>query len=299
MKISQINYALQVAKLGSFSAAAQKLFITQPTLSQQIRQLEQEIGTPLFVRNTRSVQLTRAGMEFLELAAPLIDNLDRLEESMKKYNSMVQGTLKIGLIWSFAYLHIDNMLNAFSHLYPDVTLNYVIGSSTSLLEQFKAHELDLIFINLQDLSAVNAYEASLILENPLCAVINKKHPLSHLERLYASNLSNENVLLPDLSTSIGKDITTWLKDISTSLHVIGRSSRVDVCMQIAASDLGISFASQRSASNICYEQLPIAAIPLEPKILRRTYLVYKKKELRNSLENTFISYCIKYYGNLG
>lgn len=151
-----------------------------------------------------------------------------------------------------------------------------------------------MFVNLPDLSTVSAYEAALISENPLCAVIHKDHPLSRMNTIFASNLSNENVLYPDPNTSIGKDITAWLKDISSTIHIIGHSSQVDVCMQIAASGLGISFASQRSAANICYQQLPVTAVPLEPNILRRTYLVYKKKNLRTSLENAFITYAIKY-----
>lgn len=234
-------------------------------------------------------------MEFLELAAPLTDQMELLEQSLRKYSSPIRGTLRIGLIWSFAYLRINELLNAFSRLYPDIALTFMIDGSVSLLERFKAHELDLLFVNLPDHREKDSFDSYLISANPLCAILHESHPLARNKTILASDLRGENILLPDGNTSIGRDILALLKDVSPELNVIGKSSQVDVCMQIAASNLGISFASQEAAEASCYKELPVLTVPLEPQITRRTYMVYRKKERRNPLENTFISYMIKIY----
>ena len=298
MKLSQIHYAVEVAKCQSFTEAARKLYITQPTLSQQIRQLEQDIGTQLFTRNTRQVTLTRAGKEFLEYAVPIIENMNRLEISMQKYTSPIKGQLRIGLLWSFAYLNIDKMLNDFSQFYPDIEITFVIDGSLSLMERFQAHELDLLFINVYGQEFKSAYQYYMISEDPLCAIISRRHPLSTKPEIHASDLKRENLLLPAENTSIGKDIQTLLKKYLPDIHVLGKSNQVDVCLQTAAANLGISFASRSVVYEKNFKDLPILAIPLYPPILRRTYLVCSKKSRQNPLVNTFTKYATNYYHSL-
>ena len=86
MQIQQMRYVLAAAEKKSFSAAAKALFLSQPSLSQQILHLEKELGVPLFVRHSKSVTLTEAGEQFVSSARRILNEVDQLSENMKKYS---------------------------------------------------------------------------------------------------------------------------------------------------------------------------------------------------------------------
>ena len=106
MQIQQMRYVLAAAEKKSFSAAAKALFLSQPSLSQQILHLEKELGVSLFVRHSKSVSLTEAGEQFVTAARRILNEVDQLAENMKKYSILEAGTLRIGLLWIAGYLQL-------------------------------------------------------------------------------------------------------------------------------------------------------------------------------------------------
>ena len=98
MELNQIRYTVNVAECKSFSKAAAKLSVSQPTLTQQIGKLEAELGVLLFNRTTRTISLTEAGMDFVTYATHVLEDYDVLKETMKKYADINDGRLNIGIM---------------------------------------------------------------------------------------------------------------------------------------------------------------------------------------------------------
>ena len=122
MEIRQLKYFLKVAETLNFSEASRKLYITQSTLSQQISHLEQEIGLPLFERNSHEVYLTEAGKELLPYAQNAVNCTMACVDHMNDLKEMLTGELNIGVTYSFSNIMAETLI-AFLHAYPHVKLN--------------------------------------------------------------------------------------------------------------------------------------------------------------------------------
>ena len=110
MQFQQLLYVLEAAKTGSFSNAAKNLYVSQPSLSQQIISLEKELGMSLFIRHSRSVSLTDAGRQFVVSAARIVNEYEQVSSLMNDYSFQKTGTVRIGLLWVADYLGIINIL---------------------------------------------------------------------------------------------------------------------------------------------------------------------------------------------
>ena len=122
MELRQLKYFVKTAELLNFSEAARNLYITQSTLSQQIKQLEAELGTQLFERNTHGVVLTESGEELLPYARKTLHTADSCVEHIRDIKNVVTGSLNIGVTYTFSPILTETLLS-FMKLYPNVKLN--------------------------------------------------------------------------------------------------------------------------------------------------------------------------------
>lgn len=145
MQLSQIRYVLMVQKCGSISKAAGELFITQPSLSQQLSLLEKELQVRLFVRGRRGVTLTDAGEEFVAYSRRIVPEVDNLLESMNSFAVRTKGRIKIGVLWIFAELGLAGLISDFCAVYPEIETVITVNGSVRLLDMLRNRELDAIF----------------------------------------------------------------------------------------------------------------------------------------------------------
>ena len=288
MKMTQVRYVLATAKYRSFSAAAEHLYVAQPTLSQQIRLLERELGVSLFSRTTREVSLTPAGTEFVRIASQADESFTKLEALAKKFASPLAGPLRLGLLWSFTYLRLDRLLAAFSQEYPEITLEYVIGGSLELSEKLAAGTLDAAFSN----APYTDGESIVVCESPVCAVLNAKHPLAKRRRLRAADLAECTLLLPGEHSTIERDVLAFLGPVTENARIIGRSGQIDVCRQIAASNMAVTFLSRFIAEY--WTDGVTRAVPLSPEIIRSTYLITPRPNTCTPTAKTFANFAKQY-----
>ena len=146
MQFNQLRYVLEAANKKSFSAAAKSLFVSQPSLSQQIMNLEKELGIPLFIRHSKSVSLTEAGEYFVQSARRILNDTEQLKYSMLKYSSLQTGTLKLGMLWIGDYLNLPQLITDYHDRHPLVTCHLDVEGSKTLFHMLKARDLHAIFI---------------------------------------------------------------------------------------------------------------------------------------------------------
>ena len=151
MEISQIRYVLYVAEYKSFSKAAQQLSVTQPTLTQQIGKLENELGVSLFRRTTRTVSLTEVGLDFVTYASRVMESLEDLYEVMRMHKSSMNGIIHIGIMPHASHFNLAKRISAFAYRNDLMTLDINQASSGELAAELLDRKTDVAFIDLKSI----------------------------------------------------------------------------------------------------------------------------------------------------
>lgn len=148
MELHQLQYVVEVANQKNFTRAADKINVSQSTLSQQIGKLEDELGVKLFDRNSRTVGLTQVGEDFINQAKILLENLEKSKQIVQEYKGLLKGTLRIGAIASLGWIDFANLMTEFCRQYPDVKLEIVQAGTYGLLEKLASKSIDVAFVIL-------------------------------------------------------------------------------------------------------------------------------------------------------
>lgn len=217
MELRQLKYFVTVAKTLNFSEAAKALFITQGTLSQQIKQLEDELGSELFVRSSHKVSLTEAGEEMLPLAQNTLQESSNCFQRISDLRKGVSGTLNIGLTTSFRDI-LNSALKLYLKEYPNVKLQIVYGSIGELIKMLSNHEID-FFIAFKSAVQYDEIDTYPIIDSELCAVMSKDHPLSDKESLTLKELERHRIILPSSGLQSRKAFDRFIDADTSSLNI--------------------------------------------------------------------------------
>lgn len=257
MELRQLNYFLTLAETLNFSDAASKLFITQGTLSQQIKQLEAEVGTSLFFRTSHSVELTDAGKELLPLVQKTVETSVECKTKMKELTKEVSGTLYIGVTHSFSELIIKT-LDIYVRKYPQVKLNIHYSTASELYDMLLEHKLDLI-LAFKPAVKYEDVESEQLFSCELGAVMNKNNPLAKKERLTLDDLGKCKVILPGSGLQSRKAFERFV-DVDTShLNICAEANDIDIILKALVNTNMVSILSTL-AVHLCPS---LTAVPIE------------------------------------
>lgn len=193
MELHQLRYFCAIVDTGSFSRAARQSNVSQPSLSQQIRKLEDELGARLFDRLGRSVRLTEIGQTFLPRARAVLRELKAARGDLEQQRDSLGGILTIGVIPTVAPYFLPPVLTQFSRQYPQAQVSVVEEITPVLLERLRAATIDLALLALPIRG--NEFEACPVLTEPMFAALPKKHRLAKLPSLSLKDLRTEPFLL--------------------------------------------------------------------------------------------------------
>ena len=211
MEIKHLTSFVAVAELGSMTAAARRVNLSQGTVSLHIRMLEDELKAKLFIRHAQHVELSEIGQLFLPRAIELIRREREAKEEISSRNGHICGTLSIGA-GCFIEPLIGYDIAEFMIKYPDVHIHMHYDCAHILNQQLRSHELDIAF------SMNEGTDEEGIISTPsysfqLYAIMSKKHPLAKKKRVTFDELSTTNILMPD---SGKRSISTIQKYIAPS-----------------------------------------------------------------------------------
>ena len=201
MELRQLKYFVEVAMSLSFSEASRKLYITQGTISQQIRQLEDEMGTQLFDRTSQKIVLTEAGLEMLPLALKVIEDADICREKITNLRNAAVGTLNIGATRSFCRL-INSAMFSFLREVPGVKLTVSYKTASEQLYMLRRNEIDMAVAFRPDVQYEDIVTYPLF-RTYLCAVMRNDHPLSDRTQVTLSELEDYGIAIPGRGSSQG------------------------------------------------------------------------------------------------
>jgi LysR family hydrogen peroxide-inducible transcriptional activator len=193
MELQQLRYFCAVAATGSFSRAAEQTHVSQPSLSQQIRKLEDELGARLFDRLGRSVRLTDLGKAFLPRARTVLRELEAAKGDVVERKDSTGGPVVVGVIPTVAPYLLPPLLESFTKKFPESHLTVVEEITPVLLERLRAGTIDVAVLALPVRG--HEFEATAILTEPLFAALPRKHTLARRRSIALRDLRKEPFLL--------------------------------------------------------------------------------------------------------
>jgi len=193
MEIHQLRYFVAVADEGNFSRAAAKVRVAQPSLSQQIRKLEAEIGQPLFDRLPRSVVLTEAGRCLLDYARQILASIGDARRCVDELKGKVAGDVAVGAIPTIAPYVLPELVVTFQKHYPDVTLHVVEDVTAVITRRVEGGELDVALASTCQRSPT--LRVQLVVNEPLLALVPERHALAKQTVITLDDLKSQRFLL--------------------------------------------------------------------------------------------------------
>lgn len=192
----------------NYSKAAQSLFISQSVLSKHIKELENELGVALFVRDTHSVVLTPAGTLLSQKALPLIRQCDSALETLHIQNSAVSGTIRIGCVLEFSYAsHIQIFISRFMRKYPDIAVKTEVLSDG--ISQEDLLKYDILFAPCEFMNLPPHIHKDLIHTHNTYAVVYAGHRLLSKEKIQLGELAGETIIIPFIDELFGPYAQNW------------------------------------------------------------------------------------------
>lgn len=290
MDLRSLNYFSVVAEELNFTRAAQRLSISQPPLSNQIRHLEEELGTPLFIRGGRSLQLTEAGKLLYRRAAQLLDLAERTQEEVSSLAMGLSGTICLGSVAGLAPFLAAQWLAGFREEYPLVRFEIVNGSSDDIIDQILRGYIELGIIAAPYDS--EHLEGIPVGDEPWCAILSERHPLAAEPDapLPLKALAGQLLIVPHRRSRID-EIRSWFRLAGAEPTIVGEHSNFVDVLAMAHANLGISIFPQTTP-----EPMPgiVCRRIIEPSHRARYLLVHKRNSSMSELSQTFLDYVTDY-----
>lgn len=242
MEFHQLRYVCAIAETGSFSRAAERCKIAQPSLSQQVLKLEEDLGVKLFDRLGRSIRITEAGRAFLPHARSILEQMESARSSVANKNADVRGNVAVGVIPTIAPYLMPGYAAAFANRYPDARLRILEETTPNLVERLRDLSIDLAILALplrhKDL------ELFPIRTEPLFAALPKDDPRAAAESLALKSLRGAPfVMLRDGHCFRDLSVATCTHARVTP-HIAFESDQFSSILGMVAAGVGISLVPE-------------------------------------------------------
>ena len=271
MELKQVTYFLTVAELGSFSAAADHLYISQSSLSKQIMALEKELGIELFDRSKRNIVLTEAGATFRKHAQRLNDEYKVMLANLKEYKRA--PSLSIVAIPVIAQYGITSYIAQFQSTFPNIQLMLEEREASTILPALNDHQFDLAFVrdNYLDIEQYHVLEVG---RDKFMVTLSVKHPLATRTSISLSELANENFIMFDKGTIVHELAVDVCRQAGFVPRIFYASLRVESILGLVASQSGIALIMEKIFQ---YHKHPdVIAIPMREIVESKIVLVYPR-----------------------
>ncbi len=240
VEIRHLRYFIAVAQESNFSRAAEKLHISQPPLSQQIRQLEEDLGVTLIERGSRPVSLTEAGKFFFEQAQGIVEHFDEFLAKTQKMGRGEEGTLTVAFVSSSTYELMPRILRTFRKLYPQVNLNLIEKNTPQQLEALKSKQINIgigrPFSEHEEITSVFIQDETVVVAVP------SEHPLSLKKSVSLLSLEKEEMisfyLFPE--PSFGSFVMATCRKAGFEPKIAQRTGELQTALGLVAAGMGVA-----------------------------------------------------------
>ena len=287
--LHQLKVFETVARHASFTRAAEELFITQPTVSSQVKQLTKAIGLPLFEQIGKSLYLTDAGRELLVTCQDIFERLDNFEMKIADLKGTKQGQLRLAVITTAKYF-IPRLLGSFCQHYPGVDVALQVINHQEIQRRMLENEDDLYILSHPPEEI--DLRSQPFLDNPLVVVAKRNHPLAGQKNISLQSLNNEPFIMREKGSGTRKAVLSLFAKHKIFVKVKLELGSNEAIKQAIAGGLGISVLSEHCMiSEGIIGELTILDVNHFP-IERRWYVSYLAGKQLSVIAQTFLDYLL-------
>lgn len=285
MELRVLQYFLAVTREQSISGAAESLHLSQPTLSRQLKDLEDELGKQLFIRGNRKITLTEEGMILRKRAEEVIDLISKTEHEISITNDVIAGDVYIGAGETDAVRYLARAARELQKEYPDVHYHISSGDTTDVLESLDKGLIDfgLLFGTVD----TSKYEyLSFPVFDSYGILMRKDSPLAGKEKICPEDLWDKPLMF-NRNTRDGDILTSWLKKSRSEIQVISTYNLLFNASLMVEEGLGYAFAFDKiinvsGNNNLCFR-------PLDPPLRAGMSLIWKKYQFFPKAAQKFLA----------
>lgn len=247
MEIRQLKAFLAIAEAKTFTAGARYVNVTQAAISMQIRQLEEEVGLPLFTRTPRRVILTEAGEHLLERARKILREHDAAVAEIAELAGAEHGRLRIGSASAmFATMQLPTILQNLKGKFPNAEITVSSGTSQTLVDKILHGEIDIAFISLPvDNSNVTT---ELLFSDEIVAIAHPKHHLADQKFISAAALAGESLILGEKGGNTRRLVDEFFSAANVQPNVMMELSRQEAINQMVENGMGVGIAGAKTVA---------------------------------------------------
>ena len=291
MDLRRLEIFAKVAELGSFSRAAEALFLTQPTVSEHIRALEDELGVQLLDRLGRGATPTRAGHLFLGYASRILGLAREARQAIDQFQGRMSGELVVGGSTIPGEYLLPAWIGEFKAKYPDISITLLIGDSRQVTEWIEDGRVELAIVGARPAS--RAVESRELMTDELVVVVPAGHPWSARESVALADLRDEPMIVRERGSGSREATERALAAVGLDLgafRVAGEMGSTQAIKQGVRAGLGISLISQRAVQDECRSQLLHCVKVRDLRVARAFHLITHRDRSRSPLAIAFLEF---------
>ncbi len=280
MTITQLQYVLAVAEHKNFTLAADKCFVTQPTLSMQIQKVEEELNIQIFDRTKKPIQLTEIGQKIVNQAKNIVNEADRMKDIVEQQKGFIGGEFKLGIIPTVMPTLLPMFLNTFVKKYPKVKLIIEELNTDDIILRLKNGNLDAAIaatpLNEEKLKEIVIYY------EPFVAYIPEKHRIANKKEIEVSDLNLDEILLLQDGHCFRDGILNLCKnqDVAPANNFQIQSGSFETLIKLADEGLGLTLLPYLHTLDLKENDKLKLKHFKDPKPAREISLIFPKTELK-------------------
>lgn len=290
LEIRQLEYFLAVNATGSFTRAAERLYVSQPAVTNAIRALEDELGILLFDRKQKSASLTTEGKIFAAHVEQVMQGISQTLEEIDAMKNLASGILNIGLNQFYALADLCHVIKSFNKSYSAIKLKFIEADDEDLTKLLVDDKLDFAILCASSVSS--ALRTCKLPAQEITIGCSHKHRFYQKKSISLSDFLEEPLLLPEASNSYTKELTRKLNLSAQELQPIISVAQVQTLKTLVAADLGITLLPKA----VCDSDNNMAAVALNLPIYLEPVLSWKDNRHLSHAAEAFLRCLTKELG---
>ncbi|WP_338624291.1 LysR family transcriptional regulator [Selenomonas sp. TAMA-11512] len=283
MELRQLEYFLMVSDLTSFTRAAERLYVSQPAVTNAVRSLEEELGIQLFDRSQRKVALTTEGKIFYRHIQNIMQGISTTLNEINDLKSHNRGHIVIGVTPLAGIASTSSLMAEFRAAYPNINISLVENNVKELLELLHADKLDFAFVF--DLPEQEQARLSCLLlpQEELMVCCSRRHRLCRMNSVTLTSLTEEAFILMETNCLFRQILVKHFEDADSMPPVSMEVSQVQLLRALVAADAGLSILPECLITS----DTELSAVPLAPPVYLHPVLAYKAEKLLSHAAQAF------------
>lgn len=284
MNIRDFTYLLNLAKTNHFGRAAEISFVSQPTLSIQLKKLEETLGCQLIERRGKSAELTEAGKVAAQQAEQILSNIETLKEQMQIFQDPLAGEWKLGIFPTLAPYLLPQITQPLRRALPNLNLKLFEAVTDDCINKLKNGYWDAILIadDIDD----NMIQSEKVFSEKFYLAMPKKHALSKLKSVPAKKIPDNEILLLENGHCLREQSIEYCQRINKPYQQQFYGTSLETLMSMVSLGEGVTLVPELSINT--FKQYQVDIRPLTPSPYRNVYLHWRKTSGRQACIDTFI-----------